>query len=577
MLPLLKQWQIAPRIPPQVDETLSGYHPVLRQILYNRGCGDPDIADRFLNASPPPETDPFKLKNIDQAVDRIRWAIHKEEPIIIYGDYDVDGVTATTLLIECLRGLGAKVEGYIPNRFEEGYGLNIDALANLKQDGVKLVITVDCGIRSFPEAEYASQVDLDMIISDHHQPLAELPPALAIINPKQPGDIYPDNDLAGVGIAYKLASALWVKAVKEKKQNMNSPRQIESILESYHDLVALGTVADLAPLVGENRHLVRSGLRKMSQSQRVGLRELVKVSGKDPTKITSTDIGFVLGPRLNAAGRLESALAALELLLTSDVHRANVLAQQLDNQNRERQEVTRQLLKLAEESVVKDGFVPLLLFASGAEFNPGVIGLVASKLVDHYYRPAIVAHQGEEFTRASCRSISEFHITEALDQCADLMEHHGGHAAAAGFTIRNENVPLLIERLQDIAQEKLSALELQPSLHADMEVSLTELNGLLSELARLQPTGYGNPTPTFVSRGLQVKRFQPVGREKTHLKLTVTQGQVTFDGIAFQQGHWVEHMPKYVDLLYRLEENEFAGINSLQLNIIDIKPSSINP
>ncbi|MCK5315683.1 MAG: single-stranded-DNA-specific exonuclease RecJ, partial [Anaerolineales bacterium] len=433
------------------------------------------------------------------------------------------------------------------------------ALDNLRSDGTRLVITVDCGIRSPQETKHAQDIGLDMIISDHHHPDNELPQAVAVINPKQPQDTYPEKELAGVGLAYKLISALMGNS---------------SDAESYLDLVALGTVADLAPLVGENRALVRKGLEVLRKPHRQGVMALIGVSGLKPNKIKASDIGFVLGPRLNAAGRLESALAALDLLTSSDVYQAAELAQQLDNQNRERQQITSQIQEQAEKLVLIDDPDALLLFAAHPDFNPGVVGLAASRLTELYYRPAIVAYRGEVLTRASCRSIKEFHITQALDQCADLLERHGGHAAAAGFTVKNENLPALINRLKVIANQELSQLDLRPTLTADVEIPLSDLKPeILDYLEWLQPTGYGNPQAHFVSRNLKVTRSRTVGKDNNHLKFTVTDGRITYDAIAFRQGHWEGLLPSRIDLLYIFETNEYFDRISLQLNVRDIKPT----
>ncbi|MFH1634226.1 MAG: single-stranded-DNA-specific exonuclease RecJ [Chloroflexota bacterium] len=564
MTPTTKRWQIAPRISPETERELHGYPTILRQILYNRGYATHEAARRYLEGKQPPGTEPANLCGLPEAVDRLRRAIQQHEKIAIYGDYDVDGVTATALLVLYLRSLGADAEGYIPNRFDEGYGLNIGAIKRLKDQGVNLVITVDCGIRSLEEADYARSLGLDLIISDHHHPGAELPNALAIIDPKQPGDTYPEKDLAGVGLAYKLAAGL-----SAHPEGLNIPT------DDLLDLVALGTVADLVPLVGENRFLVREGLQRIRCPRRQGLMALIGVAGLKPGEITATDIGFALGPRLNAAGRMDSALTALKLLSTQNVLEAGQLAQQLEIQNRERQKITRGIQARAEELAILDDPDSLLLFAAHPDFNPGVVGLAASRLADQYYRPAIVGQIGDEFTRASCRSISEFHITAALDQCADLLKYHGGHAAAAGFTIRNENVPELIERLKAIASEQLSELDLRPTINADVEVSLSELKPeVLEHLQWMQPTGYGNPGAIFASRGLKVTSSKTVGKESDHLKFTVSDGWFTFDAIAFRQGHWQTQMPKRVDLMYAFEVNEFGGRKTLQLNVRDIRPSS---
>jgi single-stranded-DNA-specific exonuclease len=561
-MPNIKHWNIPPIISPEADSALSKFPPILRQILFNRGYPTDVEARAYLNAKPDFNTDPFQMTGMREAVDRIRIAVEKEEPIAIYGDYDVDGVTSTALLVEMLTLLNANVRGYIPNRFEEGYGLNNNALDELKANGVKLVITVDCGIRSPNEALHARALGLDLIISDHHHPAeGDLPPAFAVINPKQPGDKYPDKDLAGVGIAYKIAEAL------------NSDLQPFN-LDNLLDLVALGTVADLAPLVGENRILVRKGLRQMKQTTRQGLFSLAAVSDIKLDKVNAGNIGFSLGPRLNAAGRLKEALAAYELLLTKDPSRAGQLAQELNIQNRERQRITREMQTEAEAIALADDPNAYLLFAARKDFNSGVIGLAASRLSDTYYRPAIVASKGEEETRGSCRSIPEFHITDALDQCADLLVRHGGHAAAAGFTVRNENLSELVSRLKAIAAEKLSNVDLKPTVTADAEVSLVDIRPELFEkcLKYLEPTGYGNPNAVFVARNVKIKNARAIGADAKHLKLLLEdQEGYTHDAIGFRLGDWQKKMPPRLDILFAYEVNEYNGRIGYQLNLKDIK------
>jgi len=561
---LPKHWNIPQPIPPDAQQALHGYPIILQQILYNRGISDSDNANQFFLGAHPSGENIANLFGIAPAVERIQTAIQNRQPIAIYGDYDTDGVTATALLVDVLNLLNADVRGYIPNRFDEGYGLNKEALASLREDGVALVITVDCGIRSVEEAQYAREIGLDLIITDHHHPGSELPEAISIINPKQPEDHYPFKDLAGVGIAYKLACGL--------QENNHIPDQdVEKLL----DLVALGTVADMAPLNGENRYLVREGLKYLMQPHRQGLYALCQIAGLDIAKISAGDIGFRIGPRLNAAGRLDSAQAAYDLLTTRDVMTAGRLAQQLEVQNRDRQELTRAMQAEAEQIILGREDTDLILFACSPDFNPGVVGLVASRLVETHYRPAIVAYQGDDFTRASCRSIQEFHITNALDQCSDILEHHGGHAAAAGFTVHNDNLAELIDRLQAIANQELGELELRPSLNADMELTLDALHPDVVEwLSWIEPTGYGNPRAYFVTRNLRVVNARAVGRDGSHLKLTVTDGHLTFDAIAFRQGFWIDDLPARIDVLYTFEENEYNGKITYQLNIRDIQPSS---
>ena len=561
---LEKHWQIEAKLTPEADSNLAGYPPLLRQVLFNRGLGTADESQRYLAALPPLIIDPLKMKDMEAAIDRLASAIQNGERIIVYGDYDADGVTATALLLLCIQALGGNAEAYIPDRFEEGYGLNVGALQALKEGGAKVVVTVDCGIRSLKEAEEAKRLGLDLIISDHHSPGSELPDAFAVINTKQPGDEYPEKQLAGVGTAFKIACALEAKL--QSSTEISNPGLL--------DLVALGTVADMVPLTGENRWMVRAGLEQIRHPKRQGILSLVGASGLKPAKVSSGDIGFLLGPRLNAAGRLETAKNALNLLITNDLFEAGRLAQYLDSQNRERQQLTREMSASAEEIAAAQSPDDFLLVAAHEDFNPGVVGLVASRLADRFYRPAVVAQTGPEFTRASCRSIPEFHITEALEQCADLFTNFGGHAAAAGFTVPNEKLAEALERLQAIAREQLAGKDLRPVLMADAEIPLSELKPeILDHLELVEPTGYGNPQVKLVSRGLQVREARTVGQDAKHLKLKVTDGWITYDAIAFRHGHWLEAMPAAIDILYRFETNEFNGRTSLQLNVQDLKPS----
>ena len=560
---IAKRWEVAQPLPPGTVQELNGYPPILRQILYNRGYRTHEQARIFLEAQPPPGCDPTNILNLPQAVERINYAIQNHERIVVYGDYDADGVTATALLGLALKSLGAEVREYIPNRFDEGYGLNLDALHSLSTEGTNLIITVDCGIRSWDEAQYASSAGMDLIITDHHFPLEAVPPAYAVINPKQQGDNYPEKNLAGVGLAYKLVEAL-----------SNSDHYPDLKSEHYLDLVALGTVADLVPLTGENRYLVRKGLEYIRQPIRQGVMALIGVSGLTPARISTSDISFALAPRLNASGRLESALASLQLLTSADPMAVGQLAQWLEIQNRDRQKITRQIQAKSEQRIITDDQIPFLLFDADPEYNAGVVGLAASRLTEQFYRPSIIANIGEEFTRGSCRSIPEFHITNALDQCEDILEQHGGHAAAAGFTVRNELLQELVFRLDSIAREQLENVDLRPRIFAETIIPLSELKpDLLKYLNWLQPTGMGNPTPIFMSTGLKVTHQKAVGADGSHLKLTVTDGRITFDAIAFRQGYWFAHLPPKIDLMYTFELNEFNGQVSLQLNVKDIRKS----
>ncbi len=561
-----KRWKISQPIPADIDQQLQAYPRILRQALYNRGYTTMQTAEQYLQAGCP-HYDPFGLTGMDAAVDRLLYAVDNGEPVAIYGDYDVDGVTATVLLTEVLRALGADARPYIPNRFEEGYGLNNDALDALAADGVKVVVTVDCGIRSLAEVQHGLDAGLEMIVSDHHSPLGDVPTARAVICQRQPGDAYPDKNLAGVGLAYKIAEALFQRRPQGSAQAAD-----------WLDLVALGTVADVVPLTGENRYLVRAGIERIRQGQRQGLFSLIRAAGLEHNRCSANDIGFFIGPRLNAAGRIDTAMAAVNLLLSPELETAGLLAQELNNRNQRRQELTRSLQTVAESMVSADG-AKHLLCAISPEFQkeegPGVIGLVAARLAETYYRPAIVGAQDREFTRASCRSIDEFHITQALDECKDLMVRHGGHAKAAGFTVRNENLPELVERMQAIADRELDGQDLRPALKADLCVSLREMNPsvVFECLDRLEPTGMDNRELVFVTRGVRPLYPKTVGAEGGHLKMSVSENGIVFSAIAFRQGHWVSSMPERIDILYTYEKNYYNGNVSIQLNIRDLKPT----
>jgi len=560
-----KRW-IAPRkITTAAEEQLSIYPAAFRQVLYHRGFDTAEKARDFLQGSTE-ENDPFNMKGMDEAVNLLLSTIRAGKSIVVYGDYDVDGVTATALLVQAIRLLNGNTREYIPNRFDEGYGLNSDAIEMLRGQGTDLIITVDCGIRSVREAELARELGMHLIISDHHHPLEMVPPADVVICPRQEGDAYPYKDLAGVGIAYKIARALFQQAGLD-------PREAAQWL----DLVALGTVSDIAPLTDENRLLVKRGLHLLQTKPHQGIFSLMAVADiKRPGALTAADIGFKLGPRLNAAGRMESALDALHLLMSSNAQEAGLLAQKLQIQNTDRQDRTLQNQKFAESQLTDIVNLPILIsFGSEEEFHSGIVGLVAARLVESHYRPTVIGVIGEEYTRASCRSIDEFHITRALDECADLMVRHGGHSKAAGFTVRNENREELKERLLEIASRQLKPEDLIPGIQFDAETGLNELQApLLAFLEQMEPTGNENPKPVFLTRGLRVLRKLRIGHEKTHLRMTVRDENGTVvDAVAFRLGDWADNMPEKIDILYHFELNDYNGQISFQLNVRDIRPS----
>ena len=567
----VNKWQVAPSVPAHIQNGLEHIHPILLQTLYNRGISDPGHIQAFLDGRYLESTDPFLLPDMDKAVTRIGQAVRDEEMIIIYGDFDADGVTATVLLTQALRGLGVdrrRVRPYIPDRFEEGYGLNRSALDKLKEMGADLVITVDCGIRSLNEVAYANDLGLDIIVTDHHHLGEAVPPALAVINPKRENSRYPEKMLAGVGIAYKLAQALYQDMVTVDNGDV----------EQFLDLVAIGTVADLAPLQGENRRLVIDGLAVLNQLKRPGLAALASLSGLKKGNMNAESIGFGLGPRINAAGRLKHAYSAAKLLAANNDHSARQLARELNELNKRRQELTAEFGKKAETMIDP---MDLILIAGDESFAPGVVGLVASRLSEKNYRPAIVLEIGEEFSRGSCRSIAEFHITEALDETADLLVRHGGHAQAAGLTLLNENLGLFSSRMKEIARERLSGLELMPTITIDAEISLDEIDWALYEtLAKLEPTGYANPTPLFLSKNVEVMSHRVVGQDGSHLQLHLSSrngsdAHQLLQGIAFRQGAWAAGLPQLIDVVYSVNVNEWNGRRSLQLMVQDLRPAAL--
>ena len=563
-----KQWHLAAKPPVSFTNALPDLEPVFTQVLYNRGLTTPSEARQFLTGKLPIH-DPFQMLGMPKAVARIRHAIRLQEPIIIYGDFDADGVTSTAVMVQTLTALGGNVHPYIPDRVDEGYGLNTPALQQLAADGIKLVITVDCGIRSVEEIESANKVGLDVIITDHHSVGEVLPPALAVLNPKQENCPYPEDMLAGVGIAFKLASALLKSA---RAQDANPPNLTEYDLL---DLVALGTVADLAPLDRlENRYLVQLGLREMAKARRPGLYALMEIARIKPEKVNATSIGYALGPRINAAGRLEHAMTAYELLMTENWHDATRLARELQDINVRRQQLTKDAYSLAKSLAVENGETPPLIFAADEGFLPGIVGLVAGRLTEEFYRPAVVIEIGEAESHGSSRSTPEFHITKVLDQCADLLVQHGGHAQAAGFTILNDNLFAFKERIESIAKTELANRELQPSLVADAEVQLLDLTMELAEqISMLEPMGTENPEPVFVTRRLRVVEARQVGNDGNHLKLRLSDGPIGMDAIAFRFGDWYHKLPHYIDVAYHLQINEWNRRLNLQMNIVDLRPS----
>ena len=510
-----KHWQVAPPAPPSHITHLAPLHPVIVQVLYNRGITSPTEAAAFLDGRGG-EVNPFDLPEMSAAVTRLRQALRANEPIAVYGDFDADGVTATALLVQALRALGGHTRPYIPHRVDEGYGLHKEALTELAREGTRVVVTVDCGVRALPQVAHANQLGMDVIVTDHHSVGRQLPSAVAVIDPKRADSSYPFSELAGVGVAYKLAQAL----LRSHRQTPVTAQKVYLEEHDLVDLVALGTVADLVPLVGENRTLVHRGLERLNQMERPGIQALCRQSRLEAGQVDTAAIGYALGPRLNAAGRLAHAKTAYQLLETKYPAEAERLAGELSQLNQERRRITLETQERARQLALEAADKAPLLFAAAPDFPAGIVGLAASRLVDEFYRPAIVVEMGERVSRGSCRSIPEFSIINALDECADLLTQHGGHAAAAGFTISNKHLDTLAGRLRRLASEQLAGAELTPILSVDTEIELSQLSWeLRQELDQLEPCGYANPHPLFLSRNVQVKNQRNVGNNGQHLKL----------------------------------------------------------
>ncbi len=559
------RWKVAKPAPQEYLAQIQDLPPYIAQCLYNRGLKTPQEAYAFLSGEAE-EDDPFQLQGVHQAVARIRQAIRQEERIAVYGDFDADGVAATALLTQTISSLGGEAWPYIPHRVDEGYGLHSEALERLAQEGCRLLVTVDCGVRSIEEVGYARQLGLEVIITDHHSPPQELPPALAVVNPKREDCPYPFKGLSGAGVAFKLAQAFLRVERSVPLFRKGTALREEELL----DLVALGTITDLSPLLGENRSLVKRGLSTLNDSPRPGILAL-SAPLKERT-ITSQTVGYILGPRLNAAGRLGDAMTSYRLLTTPSPAEAQELALELEERNRQRKDLTLQVLEEAQKRIEGQESEPIL-FAKGEGFPCGVIGLVASRLSEEFYRPAVVIEWGEEESRGSARSIPEFDITKALDECRDLLLGYGGHSVAAGFTVKSEHLATLEERIRGIAARQLSDLELVPTLSIDAEIPLTDLEPTIFAAAQtLEPFGPSNPAPTFLSRGVEVRGARLVG--ETHLRLMVTDGRVIWDGIAFGRGEEANSLPRHLDIVYVPEIQWWNNEERLQLRVLDLRPAS---
>lgn len=537
--------------------------PLLARLLAVRGIKDSQEAERFLSGGHEHVHDPFLLDGMQTAVDRIRLAVERDERIRIYGDYDADGVTSTALMCRLLERLGARFDYYIPHRHREGYGLNKGAMDHAHKHGVSLVITVDTGISAVEEVAYAAGLGMDVIVTDHHEPPEVLPQAHCVVNPKKPGCPYPYKGLAGVGVAFKLAHAL-----------------LGELPEELFELAAIGTVADLMPLTGENRILVRTGVQRLRTTSHPGILALLDVAGIEAGDVSASHIAFSLTPRINAGGRLEHADDAVRLLLARDRQEAEHLAHDLDRLNRERQRIVDELAKEAAAIVEAAPRMPEFIVVAGVDWNAGVLGIVASKLVERYYRPTIVLSiDGETgMCKGSARSISGFDMYQALARNSELLPHYGGHQAAAGLSIHRDDLPLLEQRLNELAGLWLTEEDYTPMIAADIECPLPDVGiELIDRINALAPFGMGNPSPRFVFTGIPMKELKLMGRDRQHLKLVLPhEGQkpsASIEAVGFGKGALADKISSTArfDLLCELSINEWNGTRKPQLIIQDLR------
>lgn len=543
--------------------------PIIAGILIARGYADEKSARAFLEPSLDQLHDPSLMLGMKESVARVLRAIDTGEPILVYGDYDVDGTTGTVVLRRALQLLGAKTGFHVPHRFTEGYGIQQAALERAAADGYKLVISVDCGIRAHEPLYWARENNLDVIVTDHHLPDEGegSPPAFAVLNANQHGCSYPDKNLAGVGVAFKLAHAL----LRERGQ--------ERLIKGFLKMVAIGTVADVAQLVGENRTIVALGLADLRHATNPGLRALMEVAGcGDGRGMTATDLGFRLGPRINAAGRMDAARAVVELFEATTAQEAQRLAAQLDTRNRERQEVQREITQLAlnEWGTNPIGAPTHVAVIAGDGWHRGVIGIAASKIAEKLHRPCVVISLDGDIGHGSARSIEAYHLLNGLTECCDLFEKFGGHSHAAGLTIKREHVSELRRRLNAHAASALTDEDLLPALHVDAELGAEHLTlELAEELKRLEPYGAGNPRPVFMTRNLRLM-FEPRVMKERHLKLKVAGADgraleaVWWDGVEKLDGRTLEANSR-IELAYTVEPNTWQGVTRLQLNVQDLK------
>jgi len=566
-----KKWVVRPQDPKTAREIAKALDttPLVGQVLLNRGYGDIEDASQFLNCQLADLVDPYQLHGMQEAVERIINSLERKEKILVYGDYDVDGVTATSLILLFLRDLGFTTHYYIPKRVEEGYGVNKESIRKFSGEGIGLIITVDCGISSVDEISYANSLGMSVIVTDHHEPPVKLPEAAALINPLLTGCSFPYKALSGVGLAFYLIAGLR-KGLREKGFFKEDE---EPSLVDYLDLVAVGTIADIVPLTGINRILVRAGLEQINVKPRLGIKTLLEVCGIQPGHVDASDVAYRLAPKINAAGRLSDAMRGVLLLTTNSCEDAEREAGFLDVENEERQRIERKIYNEAVESIRSSGIDQEYrsIVLSSDDWHPGVVGIVASRLMERYYRPTVLLCLESGVYKGSARGIPNFHLFQGLSRCRDLLIEFGGHKYAAGIKVAPENLEKFKERFESVVREMVSEDGFTPVIKLDAQASLDELG--MEEVSKFQdmsPFGAGNPEPVVLIKDVQLLNIRVVGGD--HLSFQVRQNGVTIGAIAFRQAHELEHLKEKMELAVVPEVQTWQGVSQVKLRVKGMRP-----
>lgn len=562
---LQRNWLLKEFDKTRVVEISKEFHisPLTSIILYNRGIRESAKIAEFLDCSLAGLHDPYLLKDMDKAVERIKLAKEADEKITIYGDYDVDGITSIAILYKHLKEMGFEVDYYVPDRIQEGYGVNREALDKISESGTKVVITVDTGITAVEETEYAKQIGMDIIITDHHECKEKIPAAFAAIDPKRKDCGYPFKNLAGVGVAFKLIQAL------------DKSSSVEKLMTKYADLICLGTVADISPLVDENRILVTEGLKRFKTTQNIGLKALIDVSITNNKPITTSTIGYIIAPRINASGRLGCASRSVEMFLTDDRELAYELAEGLCEENTIRQQTEQKMFAEALEYIENNPEIKndRILIIPHKNWHHGIVGIVSSKITEKFYKPSILFAVDDDEAKGSGRSISGFNLFEALEDCAELLEKFGGHELAAGLSIKTENIERFREAINKSALISISEKTLVPTVSIDAVIKPTYITlETVDEINRLQPFGVDNPLPVFAVKNIKIHKISTMSENK-HLRMTLLKEGKFLDAVGFGMGEYYNHLKEgdFINVAFGLDINDYKGYKNVQLVLKDIK------